>query len=145
MAEAILKKLVANRPDAEEWHIESAGIWAHEGLPAALLSQLMMREMGLDISLHQAKRVSRALLHHFNLILTMEHLHKEGLINQYKPFEERIYLLSEMVGKFEDVPDPIGSEYEYYQATAKTLQLYLSEGLEKIYQLAKSPETTIST
>jgi protein arginine phosphatase len=145
MAEAILKKLVAKRPDANEWHIESAGTWAHDGLPAALLSQLMMREIGLDISSHQSKRVTRPLLRHFNLILTMERQQKEGLIVQYKPFEDRIYMLSEMVGKFEDIPDPIGSEYEYYQATAKTLELFLSDGLEKIYQLATLPEAPISS
>ena len=144
MAEAILKKLVANRPDAGEWHIESAGTWAHDGQPAAVLSQLAVRAMGTDISNHESKRVTRALIRQFDLILTMERQQKEGLIIQFKPFEDRIYMLSEMVGKLEDVPDPIGSEYEHYQATAKTLEYFLSGGIERISQLTKIRDDTPS-
>lgn len=145
MAEAILKSLVMKRPDAERWHIESAGTWARDGSPAALFSQLVMQEMGLDISNHRSKPVTRALLRRFDLILTMERQQKEGLLLQYKPFADRIYMLSEMVGRFEDVPDPIGGEFIYYHATAKTIERLLSSGLDKIFQLARKQETQLTT
>src|SRR5512139_3663322 len=112
MAEAILKSLVAKRPDADQWHIESAGTWARDGAPAALLSQYVVHEMGMDISKHRSKRVTRGLLRRFDLILAMERQQKEGLVLQFEPFADRIYMLSEMVGRLEDVPDPIGGEIE---------------------------------
>ena len=143
MAEAILKSLVAKRPDAAEWHIESAGTWAREGAPAAILSQLAVQDKGIDISNHRSKPVTRVLLHHFDLVLTMERQQKEGLILEFKQFADRIYMLSEMVGRFEDVPDPIGGEFIYYQATAKLMEGFLSGGLEKIYQLARKNDAKV--
>ncbi len=48
MAEAILKRLVSTRPDAAQWHIESAGTWAIDGYPAAEYCQYAMQSMGLQ-------------------------------------------------------------------------------------------------
>lgn len=145
MAEAILKGMVAKRPDADQWHIESAGTWARDGSPAAVLSQVVVEEMGLDISNHQSKQVTRGLLRRFDLILTMERQQKEGLVVQFEAFADRIYMLSEMVGRFEDIPDPIGGEIEYYQATAKMMERFLSGGLEKMVQLANRSDTEITS
>ena len=136
MAEAILKHLVAKRPDATQWHIASAGTWARNGAPAAVLSQLVVQGMGMDISSHQSQPITDALIQQYDLILTMERQQKEGLILQFTPYKKHIFMLSEMVGRIEDVPDPIGGELADYQATANMLESFLSGGLSKIYQLA---------
>ena len=140
MAEAILKHLVANRPDAGEWHIASAGTWARYGAPAAVLSQVVVQEMGMDISSHRSQPVTDALIKQYDLVLTMERQHKEGLILQFTPYAKKIYMISEMVNRVEDVPDPIGGELTDYQVTANMLQHFLTDGLDKIYQLAIRPD-----
>jgi protein-tyrosine-phosphatase len=136
MAEAILKKLVSQRADADQWLVESAGTWAEAGREPAYLSRYVMEQMGMDISRHQSKPVSLKLLVNFDLILTMEIAHKKWLDSQYHEFAERVYLLSEMVGDIADIPDPIGGELYEYQQTAFLLQRLLSDGFERIYQLA---------
>jgi protein-tyrosine-phosphatase len=136
MAEAILKKLVSERPDAEQWRVESAGTWAMEGNPPALLSQFVMEKMGMDISSHQSQSTSLKLLHNFDLVLTMEDVHKKILQDQYKEIADRIFLLSEMVGEKVDIPDPIGGELIDYEETAYLLEHILVDGLDKIVQLA---------
>jgi protein-tyrosine-phosphatase len=136
MAEAILKQLVAERTDADQWHIESAGTWANSGSPAADLSQLVMKEMGLDISDHQSKPVTEDLLGHFDLILTMEKNQKEALTIKFTSYTDRIFLLSEMVGLFESIPDPIGGELVDYQDTARLIRKILVGGFDRISQLA---------
>ena len=136
MAEAILKKLISDRPDAEQWHVESAGTWAENGRPPAYLSRYVMEQMGMDISNHQSQPVSLRLLMNFDLILTMEMEHKTWLKTQYKEFSDRIYLLSEMVGDEADIPDPIGSELFEFQATALLLVRILTDGLDQICELA---------
>ncbi len=141
MAEAILKQLVAKRPDTVDWHIASAGTWARYGAPAAVLSQLVVQEMGMDISSHQSQPVTEALIQQFDLVLTMERQQKEGLILQFKPYAKRIYMLSEMVNRVEDVPDPIGGELTDYQVTVNMLNRFLSAGLTKIHQLALKPHS----
>jgi protein-tyrosine-phosphatase len=136
MAEAILKRLVADRPDADQWYIESAGTWANYGSPAALLSQFVAQTMGMDISTHQSQPVTLELMQQFDLILTMEGRQKEGLTLQFKPYADRIFMISEMIGRVEDIPDPIGGELVDYQETYRVLERILSDGMNRIYQLA---------
>lgn len=136
MAEAILKHLVSKRPDATQWHIESAGTWASPGYQAAELSQYVMQTMGMDISSHRSQPVSLDLVRRFDLIVTMENNHKEGMSAEFRAYADRIYMLSELVGQTMNIPDPIGGELEDYVETANLLNRILSEGLERIYQLA---------
>jgi protein-tyrosine-phosphatase len=136
MAEAILKRLVSKRPDADQWHIESAGTWALKGCSAAENSQSVMQSMGLDIHSHRSQAVSLDMIHRFDLILTMENNHKEGLIAGFNLDNNRIYLLSEMVGLSMDIPDPIRGQIVNYEETARLLERILSEGIERIYQIA---------
>jgi len=136
IAEAILKQLVADRPDADQWYIESAGTWANYGSPAAELSQFVVQRMGLDISTHQSQPVTLELMQQSDLILTMEDQQKEGLALQFKAYADRIFMISEMIGRVDNIPDPIGGELVDYQETARVLERILSEGLDRIYQLA---------
>ena len=136
MAEAILKRLVAERPDADQWQVESAGTWANKGFPPAVLSQLVLQKMGMDISTHRSQPVSLELMQHFDLILTMENNHKEGLSIQFSECADRIFMISQMIGIMENIPDPIGGELVDYEDTAQKLEYMLTNGLDRIYQLA---------
>jgi len=140
MGEAILKQLVSRRPDADEWRIESAGTWALQGSSPAPLSQLVMQTRGLDISHHQSQPVTDELIQHFDLVLTMESNHKEGLQFVFKDHADRIFMISELVGQREDISDPIGGELEDYDETANRLENLLSDGLDRILQLVKGHE-----
>ena len=137
MAEAILKKLVLDRLDADQWHIESAGTWAHNGSPAAALAQIVMGKMGIDISAHRSQSTSLKLLKESDLVLTMEYEHKKYLRAQYGEFADRIYMMSEIVDEKFDIPDPIGGELADYENIAFMLEKILRDGLEKIHQLAR--------
>jgi protein-tyrosine-phosphatase len=135
MGEAILKRLVANRSDATEWRIQSAGTWADEGNPATQYSQVVMLQQGMDISTHRSQPINEDLICQFDLILTMESHHKEGLQVAYKQFSDRIFMISEMAGKVEDISDPIGGDFEDYKETARKLEQMLSVGLDQIVLL----------
>jgi protein-tyrosine-phosphatase len=136
MGEAILKRLISARPDADQWQVESAGTWATEGSPPAFHSKYVMELMGMDISSHRSQPISLKLLQNFDLILTMEEEHKNWLKTQYGDFADRTYLLSEMIGEYSDIPDPIGGELSDYMETALLLEHILTQGSDRIYQLA---------
>jgi protein-tyrosine-phosphatase len=138
MAEAILKRLVSIRPDANLWHIESAGIIANFGSSAAPWSQFVMQTMGMDISSHQSQSVSKKLLQNFDVILTMEIWQKEYLRVEYAEIADRVYMLSEMVGTMEDVADPVNGALVDYQETALELERILSRGLDRMSQIAST-------
>jgi len=137
MAEAILKRLMQKRADASKWQIASAGTWAQPGAPPALLSQLVVFGMGGDISAHESQLVTPELIRNYDLILTMERQQKEGLILRFPTHSNRIFMLSEMVGRVEDIPDPIIGELADYQASAQIMERFLTDGLTKIQRLAR--------
>ena len=135
MAMALLRSLVGQHP--RSWRIESSGTWAADGEPASGNAILALRGRGLDLSGHQARRVSRTLLEPFQLILVMERNHKEALGIEFPDLRPRIYLLSEMVDQVFDVDDPYGSGLDDYLATARELEGLLSKGLPKIEELSR--------
>lgn len=142
MAAALLRAKVA--AEAADWRIESAGTWALEGNPAASQAQLIMKERGQDIFAHSSRSVSRELLKSFNLILTMEHGHKEAMQIEFPEVSRRIFTLSEMIGQRFEIADPIGGSTADFQATADEIEELLTRGFERIRQLAsdKAPPAT---
>jgi hypothetical protein len=69
----------------------------------------------------------------------MENHHKEGLQYQFKQSYERIYMLSEMIGLVENIPDPVGVIWQI-MLQLNRLERILTNGLPKIFQLALIPK-----
>ena len=136
MAMAILRSKVEQLPG--EWKIESAGTWAVEGIPASPKTQEVMAELGLDLRDHRSRMVTREMLSAFNLILVMEPGQKEALNIEFPGAASRIYLLSEMIGAIFTITDPVGGEIEGYRTTAREIEQILTDGLEKIVNLAQA-------
>ena len=139
MASAIFGNIVSQRGNGENWRIESAGTWAVEGIPAVQNTQLTLASLyKIDIHEHRSRCVSQELLSSFDLILTMEKGHKEALQVEFPGLAGRVYLLSEMVGEDKEIEDPIGGPLIDYRETARELDRILTDGFEKIRQLAES-------
>jgi protein-tyrosine-phosphatase len=136
MAEAIFKSKVAGDENASGWRVESAGTWAAGGQPAAEFSRQVMQERGLDINEHRSQSITRELMRHFDLILTMEKNHKEALRVEFPEFAARVYLLSEMAGYSHEIYDPIGRSRSDYQAAADEIDRLITEGFQEIERLA---------
>jgi protein-tyrosine-phosphatase len=136
MAEALFKKLVSERGEADQWHVESAGVAAVNGNHPTYYSEVVMQKMGMDISQHRSQPVSQELLENFDLVLTMEEGHKILLQDQYPNAAKRIYMLSEMAGNYHDIPDPIGGVLADYEEIALLILQTLSDGFSRIHQLA---------
>lgn len=140
MASALLHRKIATRSDAASWRIDSAGVWTQGGDSAAEKAQTVLKKYwGLDLSSYHSQCVSRELLSQFDLILVMEHGHKEALRAEFPQLVERIFLLYEMVGTNEEIRDPYGGTMADYQATARELDQILTKGIERIIRLSGTP------
>jgi protein-tyrosine phosphatase len=138
MAEALFRaRLQEREQDWRSWRIESAGTWAEPGQPASLDAQQTMQRRGLDISQHRSRPIAAQLLDGFQLILTMETGHKEGLRIEFPGFASRIYLLSEMNGEFMTIRDPYGGSLQDYENIANEIDRRLINGMDRICRLAK--------
>ena len=91
-----------------------------------------MEQKGIDISEHRSQNLSKRLLEENDLVLVMEKNHKESIILSFPQEKEKIFLLSEIIGKNFDIVDPIGKSIEEFRATADELEIVLKNGFEWI-------------
>ena len=135
MAEALFKQHLRRDGRGDVWRVESAGIWASDGVPATENAKTAMEERGLDIQDHRSRVVSAKMLSEFDLILTMEARHRKFIQDVFPQHADRVYMLSEMVGVEEDVDDPVIGTLEDYRTTADHVADLFERGYNRILAL----------
>ncbi len=133
MAMGLMRARVAQSID--DWRIESAGVWAEEGHSAAFYTRRVLEDRDIGVGDHSSRLITPDLVRDFDLILVMERNHKEALRAAFPEYSSRIYMLSEMVGRINDIVDPIGGPRADYEDTAQEIDAILSEGFENILRL----------
>ncbi|MDD2498744.1 MAG: low molecular weight protein arginine phosphatase [Desulfitobacteriaceae bacterium] len=115
MAEVLAKKRLEQlTPRGLKVEVISAGTNAFEGCPASTQAVRVLKDMGIDLSGHQARQVTRELVEKADYIFTMTK-------------EQMDYVLSfspEAAGKTIslDIPDPFGGSLDIYRCCAKDLE-----------------------
>ena len=135
MAEAIMKEYLRGLGDTSNWEVQSAGTWAENGHPATTFGIKAMELRGLDTSKHRSQMITHNLLHHSNLVLTMESGHKEAIQIEFPEFSSRVFMLSEMSGETINIEDPIGGTFEDYLNTANEIDEWIHNGFPKMMQI----------
>ena len=136
LAAAILTKVLNDRGIAEGWRIGSAGTWAIPGQPVLTRVAPVAQRIGIDLSAHSSRRVSRRLLNEYDLILVMQSSQREALLTEFPEVQERLYLLSDVVERRTyDIPDSLESE-EGILEVSQELQELIGRGWDYICVLA---------
>jgi protein-tyrosine-phosphatase len=135
MAAALFKYKLDKEGQLDKWQVESAGTWARDGYQAAETSQSIFNERGLSLEEHRSRSITAKLVGQFNLILTMERGQKEALRVEFPQVKDRIFLLTEIVGEYSDIKDPIGGPEEDYQKTIQEIEDILEKGWDRIVEL----------
>ena len=127
MAAAIMDKIaVENDLDV---FIESAGIFAEEGMGASENAIKALAKYGIDLTNHRTQPVTEDLIKQCDLILTMTQAHKQVLEPMAKG---KVYTLLEYAGSQGDVQDPYGGDLEEYEECAQEIYDALVDVAEKI-------------
>ncbi|MGZ3384915.1 MAG: arsenate reductase/protein-tyrosine-phosphatase family protein, partial [Isosphaeraceae bacterium] len=136
MAEAICKLMLARRLDCPAEQIEergyvvqSAGVAAASGSPAASHAIDVLRAMGGSLESHRSRRVTLDLVRQADCIFAMTADHLEALLDAVPEVQSHSHLLDPRGG---DVPDPIGSDLHNYRQTAQMIEQMLEERLEQL-------------
>jgi len=97
-------------------HVLSAGFIAQEGAPACPVAVRMMAGIGIDMSGHKARALTRALLEWADNVLVMEKRHLKLARMMAPGAAERMALFTDYVKGKEnmDVPDPYGEPEDLY-------------------------------
>jgi len=137
MAEAILKDLL--RKDGREGtcEVRSAGTWTLGGSAPSSLAAQVMDEMGLDITDHRSRHLSRDDVEEAALIIAMAREHKEAMAAEFPGSTGRTFLLRELAGESGDIADPYGSDsLDLYRECASEIRRLLEKAYPRILELA---------
>ena len=122
------------RLDPVSWIVNSAGVWAQDGLPAAR-GLAEWSEMP-QISEHVSRALKPEMLASADLVLVMERGQQEALRLEFPQAAAKIFLLSELSSRLPyDIPDPaLGGENP--KRLIKEIIALVEKGLPRILELS---------
>ena len=94
---------------------DSAGLTAKTGEPADPVYLDMAQSIGLDLSQHQSKPVTRELLRDADLAMVMTGDQKRRLAERYPEFSGKIMLLGHWIGGGVSISDPHRKSIDAYR------------------------------
>ena len=134
MAEGWLNQKLAGKG----WTAESAGVGAWDGSPASAEAVEAMREIGVDLSPHRSRALTRAMVDGAEIVLAMTAGHRREIARRFPDAEKKTVLVRSFgLGAVQDVADPVGLPVEAYRHTRDELVQALGDFL---LQLAERGE-----
>ena len=123
MAEGLFNKLMREN-GVYGITCSSAGLATHDGSSATTNAVVAARELGVDISAHTSRMMTRSILRKADLVVCMTKKQYE-MLNAILP-EEKIYLLGG------GIADPYNQDLDVYRKCAKKIERSLPALLEEI-------------
>ena len=112
MAEGWLNHKLAGK----SWVAESAGVAAWGGDCASPEALEVMREIGIDISSHRNRSLTRALVDEAAIILAMTDGHRREIERRFPEAAAKVRLVKSFgAAPAEDVADPFGASVDAYR------------------------------
>lgn len=135
MAEGMFKKMVADKIGCSiaelterGIYIHSAGTMAFAGGPASPEAVAVCKQLGIDISSHQARLLTLDMIHPADYIYTMGSHHLEVVRSQAPADIGKATVLD----PDKDISDPVDGTMDDYERVAKRLREALQRRLEEV-------------
>lgn len=120
MAQGILQRILEQAPLASV-QVESAGVFAVEGMASTRETQRVLQAVGVDCAAHRARSVTPQMVQEADLVLVMEQFQLEEVLRRAPSAKEKVHLLKTYgaspgeVTEHPNIPDPIGKPLEVYE------------------------------
>lgn len=136
MATGLLRQML-QRAGNDTVTVESAGVFAIDGMAPTQETQQVLQAVGVDCSGHRARSLTPEMVHASDCIFVMEPFHAEEIVRRVPGAAGKAYLLKpyglqpgELLGP-PGIPDPIGKSLEVYEVC-------FAEIREAVARVAKS-------
>jgi protein-tyrosine phosphatase len=136
MAEAIARKMLADRLSVKDADLESrgyrvvsAGTAAGRGGAATEEAEQAVRAFGADLSRHESRPVSVAMVEESDRVYVMTERHRKVLVEWMPEHSAKIQLLDP---RGVDIDDPVGAPLALYRDCARQIHESLKIRLEEI-------------
>ena len=124
LAEAIARARLGPDSGIE---VESAGLYALDDAPATPHAVEAAAELGLDLSAHRARSVTRAMVAEADRIYVMTHSQAEALRQMGADLGDKVALLDP---EGEDIADPYGGDLDAYRRARRRIVAAIEPRLE---------------
>lgn len=136
MAEALLQRALDERLGAGAVLVTSAGIAASDGFPPSRGTIRAMADRGIDARRHRSRELTASWAARAFLLYCMEEYQVER-VRAMAPVDGRARLMGD-----EEVPDPLGSGQEAYDAVAEQIERLLPQVVaEVVAEIEAEPVT----
>lgn len=101
--------------------VESAGVFAVEGMEATRETQRVLQEIGADASAHRARSLTPEMVRQADLLFVMEAFQAEEILRRMPEARPKLHLLKPFglspgdLSGHPGIPDPIGKPLEVYE------------------------------
>jgi protein-tyrosine-phosphatase len=132
LAAALLHRALVDR-GVQEIEVTSAGTGAWDGAPVSEGAYLVALEQGLDLSAHRARLLTRDLVEHSDLILTMARHHRARV--DELGGQGHVFVFGEYAGRTgegAEVSDPFGGDLNVYRDTCVELAALVATAVDRI-------------
>jgi protein-tyrosine phosphatase len=123
--------LLAHHLQVDDMTFSSAGLSALVGQAADSTACTLMQERGIDISAHRARQVTAAMTRDSDLILVMEHAHRQDVAAFDRRARGKTYLIGHWGGDVE-VPDPYMGPRAAFEEALDLIQRGTAAWLKKL-------------
>ncbi|MDP3703264.1 MAG: low molecular weight protein arginine phosphatase [Candidatus Omnitrophota bacterium] len=136
MAQGILRQMLEQARLASV-QVESAGVFAVEGMSPTRETQRVLQEVGVDCTGHRARTLTTAMVDEADLVFAMEQFHIEEILRRMPAAKDKVRLLKTFgaapgeASQTPNIPDPIGKPLEVYEVC-------FTEIKEAVERVAKS-------
>ncbi|SHE58519.1 protein-tyrosine phosphatase [Caldanaerobius fijiensis DSM 17918] len=138
MAEYIFRDMLNKRGDVKGIKVLSAGISAFPGAMASPEAIEVMKELGIDMSPHRSRALTREMIEKSDLILTMTSEHKRQILSIVPQAENKVFTLKEFAQMEEkDILDPFGKTIDVYRNSAQEIKEALEKSIDKILAISE--------
>ena len=148
MAEALMRKALNETApgEIEKVRIVSAGLHANPGREAHPWMQEAAADLGISLTTHRAKLLTREMADAADAIFAMDFQNKAELLTLYPESAEKIHMLSafaEGAWKHREIPDPYLGDLEVTRYCARQLQTCIQNLLAAtVFSSTKQPGAT---
>ena len=125
--------------------VESAGVFAIEGMSPSKETLKLLQQEGIDMTGHMAKPLNAEMIRNAQLILVMEQLHLEEILRRVPEAKGKAFLLKNFghsdpaeVGD-PNIPDPIGKPLEVYEVCFATIRESIERVAHSLITSGKGP------
>jgi len=136
IAEFLMSQALNESGLEKQVRIISAGLHATGGSEAHLWAQEASEDLGIALSQHRAKPLTREMVEQADCILAMDFQNKAELLNLYPESQAKIYMLSayaEGPWKYREIPDPYLGDLETTRFCARQIQICIRNLMISIF------------